>query len=95
MHFVFTGCSSTCPTQVAELAAMRAALPVEVRGRVSLLSVTVDPVSDTPERLAAYAQRLGAAHPGWAFATGRPAVVERVVDRMQVLARAAGTPARP
>lgn len=94
LHFVFTGCSSVCPTQVAELAAVRATLPLDVRGQLALLSVTIDPVADTPERLATYAQRLGASHPGWSFATGRPATVALLTDRMQVLARTPATPAR-
>jgi protein SCO1/2 len=85
LHFVFTTCASTCPTQVRELAELHAQLPTPVRQRLVMLSVTVDPLSDTPATLKAYARRLGADRPGWRFVTGPPAAVQTLVDRMQAL----------
>jgi cytochrome c2 len=38
---------------------------------VFLISMTVDPKTDTPERLKEYAERFGAG-PGWSFVTGKP-----------------------
>jgi len=85
MHFVFTTCSSTCPLQVRELAEVHAALPDDVRRQVRFLSVSVDPLQDTPASLAAFARRMGADRPGWHFATGAPTQVEQLLDRMQVM----------
>lgn len=83
LHFVFTTCSSTCPLQVAELARVHQALPPDVREKVRFLSVTVDPLQDTPASLATFARRLDADRPGWHFATGRGA--HTLAERLQVL----------
>jgi protein SCO1 len=92
MHFVFTGCSSTCPTQLRDLAAVREALPPAVRSRLQWLSVSVDPLADTPAALAAFAQRMGAQQPGWRFLTGKPAALAPLYDRMQVFDPGASAP---
>jgi len=83
LSFVFTGCSSTCPLQVHELADLHRALPADVRGAVRFLSVTVDPLHDTPQSLAAFARRMDADLPGWRFATGAPPQVASLIARMQ------------
>ena len=85
LHFVFTSCAKTCSTQVGELAALRRALPDDVRERVRFVSMTVDPLQDTPRTLASFASGRGADLPGWYFTTGRPAQVHAFMDRMQAL----------
>lgn len=87
LNFVFAGCSASCPLQTHELALLRRELPAPVRERTQFLSVTVDPLNDTPAALAGFARRLGAEQPGWRFATGVPAQVETLLARMQVLER--------
>lgn len=94
LHLVFTTCSSTCPTQVLDLAQVQRTLPADVRQRLRLVSLTVDPLSDTPQALAAYARRLDADRPGWHFATGMPQQVHQVLDRLQALDTRQG-PAQP
>jgi protein SCO1 len=83
LSFVFAGCSTTCPLQVKELAALHDELPAAARAQVRFVSVTVDPLSDTPQALAAFAKRMGAERSGWAFATGKPDVVGTLLERMQ------------
>ncbi|WP_343589985.1 SCO family protein [Paracidovorax wautersii] len=82
LHFVFTGCTSTCPPQVHELVQMRAALPPAIRAQLQLVSVTVDPLGDTPQALAQFAARLGADQPGWHFVTGAPSQLLQFSERM-------------
>lgn len=82
LHFVFTGCSTSCPTQVLELVRLHQALPEAARAQLRVLSVSVDPRVDTPATLADYARRLQADRPGWRFATGSLDQVDRLVDRM-------------
>lgn len=84
MHFVYTGCGTTCPTQVAELAALHDALPEPTRRKVQFLSITVDPLADTPPALAAYARRMGSERAGWRFVTGTMASLSPLYERMQV-----------
>jgi protein SCO1/2 len=93
LNFVFTGCSTTCPLQTHELATLRRSLPAPVRSRAEFLSVSVDPLNDTPAALAAFARRMGADQPGWRFATGAPAQVETLLGRMQVMDRRQARPA--
>ncbi len=85
LNFVYTTCSTSCPLQVRELAQLHQSLPDEVRARVRFVSVTVDPLSDTPAALAAYARRMEADRPGWHFATGDAKQVHALVERMQAL----------
>lgn len=86
LHFVFTTCSTICPTQVLTLSELRRSLPADVQQRLSFVSVTVDPLQDTPASLASFARRQGADLPGWHFVTGPPAQVHALLDRMQALA---------
>ena len=67
MNFVFTSCTTVCPTMGATFARVQKMLGD--RKDVALISVSVDPTNDTPERLAAWSQRLGA-QPGWTLVTG-------------------------
>ena len=52
--FGYSHCPDTCPSTMADLAAARRRLPVEVRSRVSVVFVTEDPQVDTPEVLRAW-----------------------------------------
>jgi protein SCO1/2 len=84
LHFVFAGCSSVCPLQLQELVQLHEGLAPAVRASVQFVSVTVDPLTDTTQSLAAFARRHGADRPGWRFVSGAPAEVHRLLDRMQV-----------
>jgi protein SCO1/2 len=76
--FVFTSCPSVCP------ALMERMQQVQHRSRnagaaVHLVTFTVDPETDTPERLAAYARRFQASPYRWTFLTGDLEVIEDTV----------------
>ena len=64
--FVFTRCAGPCPLMTTRLAKLGERLPPEV----SLLTVSVDPAGDTPERLRAYARHHGADARRWVFLRG-------------------------
>jgi protein SCO1/2 len=63
--FIFTRCAGACPAMTARMAALRREAPEDV----AMVSFTVDPAHDTPETLARYAERVGAAG-DWLFVTG-------------------------
>ena len=65
----FTTCTSVCPVMTANLKKMQDALGERVGKDVFFISISVDPATDTPERLKEYAQKFGA-KPGWSFITG-------------------------
>ena len=64
--FVFTNCEATCPRMSSKMRALQKATDASVR----LISFTVDPDRDTPQVLAAYAQRFNADGARWSFLTG-------------------------
>ncbi len=73
VNFIFTNCSTICPAS----GALFAALQKEHRG-VQLISVSIDPAYDTPQRLAAWSKRFRT-DPGWTLVTGSREAIERIV----------------
>jgi protein SCO1 len=71
----FATCTGSCPPMSHNLARVQDALGDRMGKDVVILSITVDPAMDTPERLKEYATKMGA-RPGWYFLTGEQANVE-------------------
>jgi protein SCO1 len=80
MNIIFTGCRSSCPIIMGRLVELQDLLGPK-RSDVSILSISVDPVLDTPQALHAYADGLQAG-PGWYFLTGAKESVETVLRRI-------------
>lgn len=66
----FTTCTSVCPPMNRNLEKVQEALGDRIGKDVFIVSISVDPETDTPERLKAYAQKFHA-KPGWIFLTGK------------------------
>ena len=77
-NFVFLGCSEVCPRLTARMRTLQERFATE-RGRVRLVTFSVDPSNDTPERLAGYAAAHEANPAGWTFLPGPDEDVERTV----------------
>jgi protein SCO1/2 len=77
--FLFTSCSQVCPLLASQLANLRGRLARHGE-RVHVVSVTVDPEVDTPERLRAFADRYGGTSQ-WTLLTGRPEDVRATTQR--------------
>jgi protein SCO1/2 len=70
LQFVFTTCPGVCPALSGLFAAAEDRLAGDgALAGVRLVSISIDPEHDTPERLADYARRLGAGE-RWTFLTG-------------------------
>jgi protein SCO1 len=78
VSFFFTSCSTVCPPIMEEMKAIQDELLAR-SNPTQLISITVDPDNDSPGRLKTYADKLGAASPGWMFLTGPNALVKEVV----------------
>jgi protein SCO1/2 len=87
--FIFTRCPTICPAITARMAKIQhRARGIEERFR--LVSFSVDPLYDTPERLAAYARQHRASPRMWKMLTGSlEAVKGTVEDGLKI---AMGTP---
>ena len=66
----FTSCTSVCPPMNRNMEKIQEALGNRVGRDVFLVSMTVDPETDTPARMKEYAQKFHAG-PGWIFLTGK------------------------
>ena len=68
MNFIFTTCATTCPLSSQTFASFQRKLGSE-RGKVHMVSISIDPEQDTPVRLRQYAKKFGAG-PQWQHYTG-------------------------
>jgi ABC-type branched-subunit amino acid transport system substrate-binding protein/cytochrome oxidase Cu insertion factor (SCO1/SenC/PrrC family) len=74
INFVFTSCKTICSPLTATFRRVQVELGDRVGRDVGLISITVDPATDSPERLKAYAAKFDAG-PGWSFVTGEKAEI--------------------
>jgi protein SCO1/2 len=78
ISFIYTKCTSVCPIIGEGVARLQAALGDRVGRDVHLISVSTDPVTDTPEKLKAWAARLKAKD-SWTLVTGEKAEMDRLL----------------
>ncbi len=82
--FIFTRCPTICPATTAQMARIQARTR-QLAPHLHLVSFSVDPEYDTPERLAAYARLHRASPRMWSFLTGpADAVAEAVVGGLKI-----------
>jgi len=79
MDFVYTSCTTVCPVISAVFGQVQDKLGEQLGDEVVLVSVSVDPVRDTPQRLKAYAATHNA-KPGWIWLTGGKRTMDEVLD---------------
>ncbi len=79
MDFVYTTCTTVCPVLSAVFGQVQNRLGERLGEDVVLVSVSVDPVRDTPQRLKAYSQ-IHKAQPGWIWLTGPKRKMDEVLD---------------
>ncbi len=77
--FVFTRCATVCPRLTAEVSRLERRYREEGVEGVRLVSFSVDPEHDTPERLRDYAGRRGLDLERWRLVTGDRQDVRSVV----------------
>lgn len=78
VNFIYTTCTTVCPVSSHTMAQLRQRLGARVGSEVQLVSITVDPLRDTPVRLKAYAATHGASN-GWHWLTGPKGSVDAVL----------------
>lgn len=79
VNFVFTSCTTVCPLMGARFARLQQLLGET--SNVSLISVSIDPATDTPARLSAWSRKLGA-RPGWTLVTGAKPDIESLAQSL-------------
>jgi protein SCO1 len=77
VNFIYTRCPGPCPAQTSQMAAMRRTMAPALRDKIAIVSITLDPDYDTPQRLKAFADQRGA---DWPFLGGSPVKVNAVKE---------------
>lgn len=82
INFMYTTCEATCPLSTANLKQVHKALGDRVGEEVHMLSISIKPADDTPDKLARYVadHKIGK---GWTYLTGKP-------DEIEILRRKLG-----
>jgi len=81
INFIFTGCGDSCPLETARLRQVQQLLGERVGRDVFFYSISIDPLSDTPEVLKAYAAKFKVG-PGWRFLTGDKEQIDALRRRL-------------
>lgn len=77
----FASCTGTCPIMANTLTAIQKRFPDRLGKDLVLISITVDPETDTPAKLNAYAKRIGAKE-GWYFLTGSRPQIDHALSKI-------------
>lgn len=78
INFIFTTCTTICPPLGATFARVQKELGDKAGRDVRLISISVDPATDTPERLRAWGAKFHAGA-GWTFVTGNKPQVDELL----------------
>lgn len=81
VNFMFTTCTSICPPMTANLAKVQKLLGEHVGKEIVMISISVDPTTDTPQVLKTYAEKFKA-QPGWYFLTGEKKNIDWVLYKL-------------
>ncbi len=78
VNFVFTSCTTICPVLSATMQSIEKQLQDQLGKGVILISISVDPARDTPDKLRIYAEKLDAGQ-HWYWLTGRPPEINQLL----------------
>jgi len=81
INFIFTTCTTICPPLTATFRKVQQELNDRVGRDVTLISISVDPITDVPERLKPFAAKFGAG-PGWSFITGNKQDIDALLKAL-------------
>lgn len=80
INFIFTTCTNVCPVLTATFRRVQVELE-KSHPDVKLISISVDPTVDTPERLRDFAGKFKVG-PGWTFVTGEKTEIDLLLQRL-------------
>jgi protein SCO1/2 len=83
LNFIYTDCQTACPVVSGIFSKLQSRLGDKLAKDVRMVSLSINPATDTPERLKAYAERFHAA-PEWLWLTGEKAQVDALLKSLGV-----------
>jgi cytochrome oxidase Cu insertion factor (SCO1/SenC/PrrC family) len=81
INFIFTNCTTICPPLAATFARVQREMGDKVGRDVYFISISVDPLTDTPERLKAWGSKFKAGT-GWTFVTGNKPEIDTLLNAL-------------
>jgi cytochrome oxidase Cu insertion factor (SCO1/SenC/PrrC family) len=82
INFIFTNCQGACPLMTRHLTLVRDLLGPEVGNEIHFVSMSIDPLRDTPAAMKEFAQTHDADQDYWRFVTGDPENLEYIVKKL-------------
>ena len=82
ISFIFTNCQSACPLMTRNLTMIRDMLREDERRSIQFISISIDPLRDTPSAMKEFAQKHEADIDGWLWLTGQPDDVNYITKRL-------------
>jgi protein SCO1 len=82
IQFIFTTCRAICPVMGAAFAKLQDRLGERLGKDISLVSVSIDPVTDTPARMKQWGEQFDA-RPGWSLLTGEKGKIENLLKALE------------
>ncbi|MEM7426152.1 MAG: SCO family protein [Pseudomonadota bacterium] len=83
ISFIYTQCTNICSPISANVGALRDLMRERVGKDVQLVSITIDPVTDTPRRLKKWSRHFDPDE-GWVFLTGKKHRIDRFLKQLKV-----------
>jgi cytochrome oxidase Cu insertion factor (SCO1/SenC/PrrC family) len=78
INFIFTTCTTICPPLTATFRRVQQTLGERVGRDIQLISISVDPTTDVPERLKDFSAKFKAGA-GWTFVTGQKQEIDSLL----------------
>lgn len=83
MNFIFTTCTTICPPMGANFVNLKERVQDHLDKDLVMISVSIDPVTDTPERLKAWSDKFNPGE-GWTLLTGNRETVDHLLKSLKV-----------
>ena len=82
INFIFTNCQGACPLMTRHLTLVRDLLGPDVGKEIHFVSISIDPIRDTPAAMKEFAETHHADQAAWRFITGDPDDLAAIVKRL-------------
>lgn len=84
LNFIFTSCKTICPPMGANFSSLKKKMEKRVKNEeLVMLTISIDPLTDTPERLKAWSEKFEAGE-GWTLLTGKSKDINTLLKKLEV-----------
>lgn len=83
LNLIYTDCSTACPVVSAIFEKLQSQLGEKLQQNVRMVTLSINPIRDTPEKLKAYAEHFHA-QPEWRWLTGDKTQVDSLLKALGV-----------